>query len=112
MALMKLDRQQWQSFFDKASRDLGESVATVEVTGTALGHRVVADHAALNGMSYEPEGDVVTLFLHGLEHRIRNPRSLHVDREGTVLNSFEAVDEDGVHHIVRLETSAALPRAG
>ncbi|TFZ04982.1 DUF5335 family protein [Ramlibacter rhizophilus] len=111
MTIRQLEPQQWQAWFDQASRDLGERRATVEVTGTALGHRLVAEHSTLSGMSWEPEAQTLTLFLQGLEHRVLRPRSIHVDEAGVEVSSFEAVDADGVHHIVRLETATALPPA-
>lgn len=109
MTLKQLDPQQWQAFFDQASRD-GERVATVEATGSTLGHRLVAEHSKLSGISYEPEGQMLTLFLQGLEHRIHRPRTIHVDQEGTRLSSLEVIDDDGVHHIVQLETTPAVGR--
>jgi hypothetical protein len=109
MALTQLARERWQAFFDIASRGLTAQVTKVEVTGLQLGDRIAADHVPLLGVSYEPKNDTLTLHLEGLEHRVVRPRAIHVEQDGTVLRSFEAVDEDGVHHIVQFTTALELP---
>lgn len=110
MPLTQIARERWKDFFDRASKAAAEQPTTVEVTGLSLGDRIAADRAALRGVSYEPREDTLTLFLEGLEHRIRQPRTIHVDEEGTRLNSFQAIDGDGVHHIVQLERVPVLAR--
>lgn len=109
MPLTQLARGRWQAFFDVASRAAGAQRATVEVTGLQLGDRIAADHALLGGMTYEPEADTLTLLFEGLEHRILHPKAIHVDQDGSVLHSFEAVDADGVHHIVQFGAALELP---
>ena len=111
MALTQLAKQDWHAFFDAASKALGEKRVTVELTGLELGDRLAADHAVMSGMSYEERSDVITLFIQGLEHRIQRPKNIHVDRQGTELTSFEVIDADGVHHIVRFDTAVALARS-
>lgn len=108
MPLTQLARSRWQEFFDSASRAAGTQQATVEVTGLHIGDQIAADHAALAGMTYEPHVDTLTLFLEGLEHRIRQPKAIHVDVDVGALRSIEVVDADGVHHIIQFSTALAL----
>lgn len=109
MPLTQLARSRWQEFFDAASRAAGAQQATVEVTGLQLGDRIAADHVAMTGMTYEPQDDTLTLFLQGLEHRIRQPKAIHVDQDAGALHSIEAVDAEGVHHIIQFSAALALP---
>lgn len=109
MPLTQLARSRWQEFFDSASRSAGARQATVEVTGLQLGDRIAADHAAFTGISYEPHDDTLTVFLQGLEHRIRQPRAVHVDVDGVALRSIEVIDVDEVHHIIQFTAALELP---
>lgn len=109
MPLTQLARTRWQEFFDTASRAAGTQQVTVEVTGLQLGDRIAADHVALTGMTYEPLEDTLTLFLHGLEHRIRQPTAIHVDVDAAALRSIEAIDSEGVHHIIQFSAALELP---
>jgi hypothetical protein len=108
MALIQLGRERRQESFDSASRAASTQTATVELTGLSLGHGHAADHVRFNGMSYEPERETLTLFLEGLEHRVRHPKSIHVDQDEGLLHSVEAVDADGLHHIVQFHSALAV----
>jgi len=108
MSLTQISREQWKDVFDHASKSLSEQPTTVEVTGLGLGDRIAADHAPLHGISYEPRDDTLTLFLQGLEHRIRHPKTIHADRIAGDLVSFEVVDAEGTHHIVQLSQPVHL----
>lgn len=112
MPLTQLTRSRWQESFDAASRAAGTQQATVEVTGLQLGDRIAADHVALAGMTYEPREDTLTIFLQGLEHRIRQPQAIHVDMDVAALRSVEAVDGQGVHHIIQFSAALELPAPG
>lgn len=109
MALSTLAKQRWQEYFDHASRALGAQRVKVEVTGLGLGDRIAANQVGLLGLSYEPHDDTLTVFMEGLEHRIRHPRLIHVDDDLEVLHSVEAVDAEGNHHIVQLSEPLRLP---
>lgn len=111
MALTQLARDRWPAFFDAASRAVTAQQASVEVTGLQIGDRIAADHAELAGMTYEPQADTLTLFLKGLEHRIRQPKAIHVDSDVGALHSIEVVDGEGMHHIIQFSAALALPAA-
>jgi hypothetical protein len=109
MSLSLLERGHWQAFFDAASKSIDGQAATVELSGLQLGDRLAADHVPLIGLSYEPREDTLTLFLDGLQHRIAHPQAIHVEHSDGALASFEAVDEEGVHHIVLLHAVLEMP---
>lgn len=109
MALIQLARSRWQAFFDAASKAAGAQTVTVELTGLGLGDQMAAEHASLTGITYEPADDTLTLFLEGLEHRIRQPSAIHVEQELDALRSIEAIDAEGVHHIILFSAALELP---
>ena len=94
----------------QASSEAGAvQTVTVELTGLGLGDQMAAEHASLTGITYEPADDTLTLFLEGLEHRIRQPRAIHVEQELDALRSIEAIDAEGVHHIILFSAALELP---
>lgn len=109
MALTQLARSRWQGFFDDLSRGLHASTATVEVTGLGLGGHLAAEWVPWHGISYEPEADMLTLFLEGLEHRIAQPRTIHVEQDDGAMAGMEVVDAQGQHHVVLLGAAVPLP---
>jgi hypothetical protein len=108
MPLQELSRQRWQPFFDEVSKSLRAQRVKVEVTGLGLGDRIAADWIPLDGFTYDPNDDALTVFAEGLEHHIRHPRRIHVDQDLASLHSVEAVDAQGDHHIVLLSAPLAL----
>ncbi len=109
MALRELARTRWQEYFDGVSKALGAQRVTVEVTGLGLGDQIAANRIALTGLTYDPHDDALTVFAEGLQHRIRQPRAVHIDHDVEWLHSVEAVDGEGNHHIIQLSEPLSLP---
>ena len=109
MALLKLEKRQWQGYFDRLSKGLAGKQAEIEVASLALGAQVEAEWMPLLGIVYEPRTDVVEIALEGLDHMIRRPREIYAAEEGVVLASLEIVDGADVRHIVRLRQPLSLP---
>lgn len=110
MALTQLPRERWKAFFDGASKAVGNQATTVELTGLGLGDQIAADRVALMGITYEQRDDTLTIFLQGLEHRIHQPKAIHIDHDEGMLNSFEVVGTDDVHHIVQFDRGLQMPK--
>ncbi|HEU4621988.1 MAG TPA: DUF5335 family protein [Burkholderiaceae bacterium] len=109
MSLQELKRERWQNFFDDVSKSLLTQQVKVEVTGPQLGDYVMANWIALNGLTYDPKEDALTVFAEGLEHRVRHPQHIHIDQDVSSLHSLEAIDPEGNHHIVQLSAPLVLP---
>jgi len=109
MAIEKLDKASWHAFFDAISKTLGNTRAEIEVQSLALGDQVEAEWLPLFGMTYEPKSEMLEIVLEGLDHMIRKPIELYVDRSGAGLASMEVIDKDGVRQIVRLREPLMLP---
>jgi hypothetical protein len=109
MPLTQLGKAQWQSWFDHLSRALPGQRVEIEVTGLDLGDQIEAEWIPLIGISYDARNNVLSVAAEGVEHLIRRPTQVHVDRDGDWLHSMEVVDADGHHHIMMLKDPVALP---
>lgn len=109
MTLTELPRAQWQQFFDQASKALGARPTKIEVTGLGLGDQLAADQVALVGITYEPKEDTLTIAVEGLQHRIGQPKAIHVERDAMHIGSIEVLGRDGTHHIVQFTEPLELP---
>lgn len=102
MPLTQLRRDLWQTYFERLSRTLGTERVQVEATRLALSD--VTGWLALEGLSYDAEGDAIALRVGGGELRVPGPRRIDVDAEDEWLHSVEIVDAQGHRHVLRLRT--------
>ena len=104
----KLEKDQWEVFFDKLSKNLGAKEATIEVVGEEIGDQVETTAQPIIGLSYDPKDDefIVTLDKH--EHIIPNPKEIVVDEEVDGIKLIEVVEGDGTKHLIRLTSPLAL----
>ena len=109
MAAHKLDKSEWQAFFDSFAKRLLGKRAEIEVASLALGDQIEAEWLPLLGIAYDPKDDVVDIALDGLDHLVHGPREVYADIGGAGLISFEIVDRSGVSHIVQLREPLMLP---
>ena len=111
MTTHQLQRPQWQTYFDRVSRELGGLHAEIETAGLRLGAQINQEWTLLNGLAYDPKSDVFEVTTENLDHLISRPRDIFVDEAGLVLRSIEVIDADGNHQIVKLRQPIALPAA-
>jgi hypothetical protein len=111
MPLTQLAKPRWQAYFDRVSKALGAKRMLIEVTGLGLGDQVEAEWIPVLGLSYDPKDDVLVVAGEGLKHLIRHPRQIHVEQELDSLQSIEAIDGEGNHHIALLKDPLSLPPA-
>jgi hypothetical protein len=109
MALTKLDKRNWQTFFDRVSRASSGRRAEIEVAGLDLGAQVEAEWLPLLGIAYDPKKEIVEIALDNVDHMIQKPRDVFVEQDATGLASLEVTDGDGRQHIVQLREPLMLP---
>lgn len=109
MPLIRLEKPQWQPFFDRVSDALAVKRAEIEIVGPGLGTQPEAHSVQLTGLSYDRKDDVFAVIAEDLEHNISHPRQINVDGELDLLRSLEVVDEAGDHHILKLSDPLMLP---
>jgi hypothetical protein len=109
MTAQKIDRAEWQTFFDTLSKGLLGMRAEIEVASLALGDQIAAEWVLLLGITYDPKDDVLEIALDGLDHMIRRPQEIYADSGAGALLSFEVIDADGVSQIIMLREPLMLP---
>lgn len=109
MPLTRIEKSQWQPFFDRVSAALGASSVEIDIVGPHLGSQTEARHVVLTGLSYDSKDDVFAVIGEELEHNISHPRQIHVDHELDAVRSLEVVDAEGDHHILKLTDPLQLP---
>jgi hypothetical protein len=96
MAAQKIEKPEWQAFFDTLSKGLVGMRAEIEVASLALGDQIVAKWLPLLGITYDPKGDLLEIALDGLDHMIRKPREVYADSANGALLNLEIIDADGL----------------
>jgi hypothetical protein len=109
MAVRKLDKAEWQAYFDRISKVLVGKRAEIEVASLALGDQIEAEWLPLLGIAYDPKDDVLEIALEGDDHLINKPQEIYVDSEGIELTSVEVIDGNGARQIVQLREPLMLP---
>ena len=109
MAIRKLEKAEWRSFFDRITKGLVGKRAEIEVSSLELGNQVEAEWLPLLGIAYDPKDDVLEIALDGLDHLIAKPKEVYVDIGATGLANLRVVDRDGVSQIVKLRDPLMLP---
>jgi Family of unknown function (DUF5335) len=110
MPTRKLDKAEWQAYFDRVSKELEDAEAEIEVMSLALGDQIEAEWLPLYGVVYDPKDDLVEVALENLDHMIAKPREIYVDEQGGALVNIEVVDAGGVRQIVRFREKLALAK--
>jgi len=110
MDARKLERAEWQTFFDLLSKGLVGKRAEIEVASLALGAQVEAQWLPLLGIVYDPKDDLVEIALDGLDHLIHKPRELYLAVDDGALASLQVVDDDGTRETVRWRDPLMLPK--
>jgi hypothetical protein len=109
MAVLKLEKEKWRTFFDRVSKRLVGKRAEIDVESLALGAQVEAKWLPLFGIVYDPKDDVIEIALQDLDHIVNKPREIYIDEAPTGLISLEVLDGDGVQHIVQFRDPLMLP---
>jgi hypothetical protein len=109
MAIAKLEKNAWQSYFDHLSKTVSGKQAEIEIAALDIGVQVEADWLPLQGIVYDRKGDLLEVLLEGLDHLIHKPREIYITYDMLGLASIEIVDEDGTRQIVRLRSPLLLP---
>jgi hypothetical protein len=109
MATLKLEKAEWQPFFDRMSKGLVGKRAEIEIASLSLGHQIAAEWLPLLGISYDPKSDILEIALDGLDHMIAHPEQIYVDATGLQLTGLEIIDREGLAQLVQLRDALMLP---
>lgn len=112
MATSTLEKAAWQPYFDNISKTLAGKQAEIEIASLKLGDQIEAEWVPLLGIVYDPDSDLVEIRLEGVDHMIRHPKEIYVDRGPLGLSSMEVIDADDVRQIIKLRDPLMLPYSG
>jgi hypothetical protein len=98
MGLRELARPEWQRFFDRLSKALFPHHSMTETALLLVNQKVVAEWVPLLGLAYDPKKDHLEINLRDLDHRVRRPRAIYVDRGTSAIAGFEVIDGAGLRH--------------
>ncbi len=111
MASRKLDKSEWEAYFNKVSSDHQAKLVEVEVLSKSIGSQVEEEWVPILGLSYDPKDDDFSIATEAVDHIIHRPVEIWVDDEAGMLNKLEVVQADGTKHIVELRNPEKLPPA-
>lgn len=111
MATRKVEKNQWQAYFDALSRTIEATLVEIEVAGMALGDQIEGEWVPLLGIAYDPKDDLIEILLEGMDHLVRHPQEVHVEDGPTGLEHMEIKDAEGNQQILRFKAPLALPAA-
>jgi hypothetical protein len=106
MATEKLEKPDWQRFFDRLSSTLAGRRGSIEILAPDLGDQFAAEGVELIGIGYDPKDDALDIALKGLDHRIQAPREIQVERTAAGIAAIQAIDDEGRRQIVHLDPPA------
>ncbi|NPB07786.1 MAG: hypothetical protein GXN96_02520 [Aquificae bacterium] len=110
MATRQLPKQEWESYFDRFSKNLPAVEAQLEVVDREVGDQVEVEYSPLTGVSYDPKDDVLELqFTEKHDHLIYHPTEIYVTEEEGRITAIEVVDREGTRYILRLKPAVPLP---
>ena len=114
MAVRKLEKSQWESYFDDFDKKYREGQVPakevqIEIVNEEIGDQVETWWQPLVGLSYDPKDDEFEVAAERHDHLIHKPVEIYVDEDVDGLKTVEVVQEDGTKHIIKLRTPEALP---
>ncbi len=109
MPTRRIEKSQWQPYFDAVSRELPAAHVDVEIDTPELGAQPEMSHIRLDGLSYDPRDDAFSIVTEKIEHRIAAPRQISVREDETSLTAVEVIDADEKKHVARLTEALKLP---
>jgi len=109
MATRKLEKADWEGYFDRMSKTLTVRTVEIEVGSLAIGDQIAVEWAPLRGLTYDPKGDLLEVQLAEHDHLIRQPQEIYVVEEADGLAMVETID--GVKQIIRLNAPLQLTSA-
>lgn len=111
MAIVKLEKPQWESYLGMMSQSLLGKQAEIEVNSLAIGNQIEAEWLPLLGVAYDTKNDVLEIALEGLDHLIHKPTELYIDEHFNRLISILVLDAEGIKQIINMRDPIMLPHS-
>ena len=104
----QIPRAEWQSYFDKFTRqhlqDALPDLVTLQVLSPRLGDQVYAQNARLIGLSFDPRSDTFDVMIDGADHLAFQPTEIWaLEGSSDVIAVFELVHADGTRELIHVK---------
>jgi len=109
MTTKKLERSEWQRYFDEVAKRLPSRKVAVSILGADIGAQHETENSTLIGITYDSKEDSFEVATPHITHRVADPAEIHVQEEGGELKSIEVVGPDGTKQVIELKTLPTLP---
>lgn len=107
MAVKKLERSEWQTFFDTFSKnflkDDQPEYAEIQILSEDMGAQPETGWLVLEGITYDSGDDLLDIKVENLDRMILHPSEIYVDEDtGGWITSMEIVERDGTKDIIEI----------
>ena len=109
MTTRKLERSNWQRYFDEVAKRLPSMRVGVSIIGDEIGAQPQSENGALIGISYDSNDKVFEVATPSISHRVSSPKEIYVREEAGMLASVEVIAEDDSKQIIELRVLPSLP---
>ena len=104
MPQRKLEKAEWNGYFDRLSQELVAGKEKVELRSLKVGDRVAAESVPLEGLSYDPKDDIFEVTAGASDHLISHPREIRLDETPDGVQRVEVIDADDISQVIDLKT--------
>lgn len=111
MQTRKIEKKNWQSFFDRISRALQGKLIQIEVDSLELGAQIELDKLSLNGLTYDKKDDAFIISTEEIEHVIRSPQQIFFADGSEGIASLQVRSAEGTEQVINFIEPLALPPA-
>lgn len=107
MAIKKIEKSTWQSYFDTFSKsflkDDQPEYVEIQILSAASGIQPETSWLPLEGITYDSRKDALNIKVEALDHMIDHPSEIFVDEDdGGWIASMEIIQEDGTKNIIEI----------
>jgi hypothetical protein len=106
MAIRSLPRDEWGPYFDRFSKSKDDAgrvdYAEIRVFSSDMGAQKETSWVPLQGLTYDPHGDLLEVIVPGLDHLVAHPTSINVEEANGRLDSLEVTRKDGTREIIEI----------
>ncbi len=96
-----INKAEYKSYFDNISRLAKGQQVELEVTGLDIGNQIETEWVALEGFSYDPQGEILVVHTPTLDHAVHHPVQIIAAEDGLELSSLFIKDTENHTHIVQ-----------
>jgi len=107
MAVRKIEKKDWQSYFDTFSKsflkDKQPEYIGIQILSGEFGAQPETSWLVMEGITYDPKGNLLDVKVEDLNRMILDPLEIYVDEdERGWIHSMEIIEKDGTKDIIEI----------